>query len=213
MQRDAAIELIKSRLTRAGTTELDATIITEMQFAQATVCEGAPTLPWFLLHEDLTLSISAGASSFALPAGFLREADEGGLWSYNADTGEWVPIVKEDLSYLVATQSGLAATRPGFYAIVDETTAKVFPTADIDYTLKAVWYVKDAALTGDIENKWLKHAADVLVAETGIIVARDILRDMSAADTFTAMRDRAWERLWRVHEGHAHANRTYSMGD
>lgn len=216
MLRDAAVELIKARMLRTGTTATDATIVTEMQLVQEATLEGHHTLPWFTwqdtLQEAVTLVTAAGQSYVTLPVNFLREIDEGGIWRYDSTVLKWIRLVKEDMEYLIDTVEQSEQAVPTHYSIINERL-QLFHTPDAEYSLRAVWAVKDVVLSSNIENKWLKYAPDLVIAETGVVIARDVLRDTVAAETFMSMAQRAWDRLWRNHEGHLHANRTYSMGD
>lgn|SRR3990167_2641242 len=209
MNRDTAVSLLKGRLKRASDTALDTTIISEMQFVQGTVLEGAINLPWFLLSENQTASTTIDEERISLPVGFLREYEEGALWVQN-DDGTWKELIKDDYDALANrfTTNG----KPRYYAL-DGEYFRLKPTPDAVYALKIRAYVADSVLSTNIENQWLLYATDLLIAETGFIMASRYLRDEPAAQTFRFEADSARTRLFIFDEARKHANRSYQMGD
>lgn len=212
MDRDSAIVAIKGRLKRSSDSSLDASIISEMQIIQ-TDLEKSPTLPWFLVQSDLPLSVSAGVETVTVPTGFLREVESdngGGLWLLTTDS-EWIEIPKDDLAIIRAKwPSGTA--RPIRYALSNETLF-LRPIADVGYSLRMNAYIEDDILSSNIENKWLKHAPEIVIAMTTAKIAGTYTHDKVAEAKALADAATARGLLDNETEARLHSNRSYSMGD
>ncbi len=189
MTGTAAAAIIANRLGQR--TGLDTQILAEMALAQIRL-EGGDHLPWFLSYFDTSLVTVAGTKTVALPTGFIRIVDEGGLWLVDSD-GKDKYLTKDDYDALRVDDALDETGEPKYYAI-SGSNVYLFPTPDGAYPLKAHYYKKDAAPAADVENLWLAHAADLLIAETGIPIAR-FLRDAEAVQLFIHDRQEARARV------------------
>lgn len=193
MDRDTAVLRVADGL--GFKTGMDARIVLRMQEAQRYLEQGK-TLPWFLIEEDDTLTLAEGENSVALPEDFLRETDEG-LMRYTP-TGYTYPtyVKRRDFDDSMDAYSDVAPAGPKVY-VVRKASLYFFPSADRAYTLTWSYYKRGALLSaGDTENEWLEFAPEVLIAETGKRMARD-LRDAGALQLFTDMYSEARDALYR----------------
>lgn len=205
MLRDAVVSLIKGRLARWNDTVLTNHIITELQMAQIRA-EQKATLPWFLLTESSYTTTTAGEERIEVPADFLREAEEDALWLEDAE-GTWRELRKGDYSSLRPRypESG----KPVTYALVGNYF-RLFPVPDsAGYTAHMIYYAKDATLETNVENKWLSHAPEILIADAGHIIASRYVRNDSAAMEFKADYARAYDELRVANQARLDANRIY----
>ena len=209
MLRDDLITLLGQRL--GNRTDLDSRMQSELLMLQSVTLEetGAFT-PWFLETEIATQACTAGDERLPLPTDFLAEMEEQSLWLYDVNTSPYMLEMQKD-SYDVMVQRFPIAGKPRRYAL----TASYFllkPTPDIVYTFKMRYYARDTALTTNIENKWLLHAPDLVLAELGAVMAKHIQNPAMEA-SFRADAQAARSRLYVKHEARAHNGRTYSMGE
>lgn len=222
MTRDEALKLLKYRVKRVQSTTMDEAILLEMKFAQEQILERAVTLPWFLLTEFLSYACREGEERIPLPAldserTFLAEYEEGTMWVPD-DTNPNNPraLIKDEYDAIVAKYPDLG--KPQMYSL-DGPYFRVRPVPDKEYTLKLLVYLKDKSIPtnpasdGTFENNWLKWAADLLIAETGRVIAFKHLRDMALAEEFKKDADVARARLFTYEEARRHMNREYQMGD
>lgn len=210
MTRDEAVTSIMNRL--GNRTDLETDIITEMKIVQESVLEGHSWLPWFLLSEIATETTVADEERVELPTDFLLEDDDQALWWYDSsdtDNG-WKPLAKDDLDILRERYPGTG--EPKAYALRGNYFI-IKPTPDDSYTLKMSYYARDAALDTDIENEWLKHAADLLIAETCVVMAEEYIKDSESAERFKVAARRAWDRLYRKHVSRQETGAMRTMGD
>ena len=219
MDRDSAISLLKIRLKRVADTNIDTTIVTVLQHVQETILEENEWLPWFLLSEFLTITTTANEERIAVPTdvnftgnNFLNEYENGALWRIDAslDAGRKL-LVKDDYDSLYRRYK-TSTGKPSHYSL-DGDYFRLFPTPDDAYTLKMRCYLKDTRLDSNVENNWLKYAADWLMAETGFIIARDVLRDKVAEANMTTDIGRAKDRLLKKDIARKEANMEATMGD
>jgi hypothetical protein len=185
-------------------------IVREMQLTQIRL-EQFPELPWFLQSLE-TVAKPAGGTAVSLPTGFLREVesgenDESAMWYLNAD-GYPIPIGKRDFgnarSYLPNTSgSGV----PSFYSAVGPNI-HVFPQSDVAYTLQFLIYKADAVLSTNIENQWLIHAPDLLIAETCKIMGKHLQYPVDFSDDVQEAR----QRLTTATVAREEANRSRTLG-
>lgn len=215
MTRDEARNIVALRCGRR--TDLDATIDAEMAFVQDTILEGDQVLrPWFLLFDDTTLATVIDQETVSLPSTFIEEFEGEPLrWldtSIDVSTGDqWVGLVKEDYRIIKARFPGKSNT-PQSYAIIND---KIYlrPTPSAVQSLRFIYFKKDAALTSNIQNNWLKHAADLVIAETGYIVASKHIQNMALAGEFEKDRAIAKKRLYERNEARLHVNRDYTRDE
>ncbi|HSW65363.1 MAG TPA: hypothetical protein VLH56_18950 [Dissulfurispiraceae bacterium] len=167
-----AITIIQDRL--GNRTGLATRIINEMQLVQRTELESGEVLPWFLLR-SVALNLAPFGASCAVPDGFIREHDEGGIFGTSTD-GQPFRMEKADYATLVQ-QEWESSGQPKAYALVGETIY-VFPSPDLNYSLRLVAYYQDTLPTAvdTTETLWMAHAPDAMIAAAGRRLCR-YLRD------------------------------------
>lgn len=211
MLRDAAVEIIKSRI--GNRTDLDAAIVLEMQQAQETALErNGRFYPWFLETGIITLgSTVAGTEAMALPSDWLGEIEEQSMWIYDATLD--VPYFElKKGAYDVALQRFTENAKPKRYSL-NKNNILLKPTPDAIYVIQTRHFATNAVLSTNIENDWLKYASDWLIAETGIIIARDYIQDDQMAQRFVQAAQRSRDRVFIENESRQHIGRVYSMGE
>jgi hypothetical protein len=218
MLKSEAISTIQRHL--AFRTDLENEALIELKQAQNKFeREGIPApgvdtagtfLPWFLLTEMATVSQEANEERIPLPSNFLAEAEESGFFRYagTAEVGEqWKPLTKIDI------KRGRTATgsEPKYYAR-SGIYFRLFPMPQQVVEFRTVYYAADALLDDtDSENKWLKNAPDLLIAEAGWHLAGS-LRDKDAIGIFEHMKAVAARRLFFATEDATIVNMRLAMG-
>lgn len=211
MLRDDAVNLIALQL--GNRTDLNATIITAMQLVQDTELEATGVLmPWFLLTESASTVLAAGEARVALPNDFILEDEDWGL-GIEDENGVIKWLRKEDYDVLQATY-GDGTGKPKYYSL-NGSYFYMFPkNPDADEVIHMRYYARaDNITSGNIENAWLKHAPDAVMAYTGFYIADRILQNAELASKFAAAKQAAFVRLVTHNESRMHANRQYRMGD
>lgn len=200
----AAVDLMKRRMARFGTsTSLDDDILIELNQAQ-TRLELSPELPWFLLSERSSIGTVANEPRIIVPVDMLREYEEGALWVLDASGTEhelkkkfWEDI-KSDSRF---DTPGL----PSRYATVGEYF-RLRPVPNAIYTVRMIYYKRQDAIVVGLENNWLKWVPDLLIAEAGVIVASNYLKNKEAAEMFQNMITVESRRLLVASEAREQAN-------
>lgn len=217
MDRDDFVTLLKGRLQRATMSSLDAKIATEVQETQKRLEDTRDILPWFLLSEDLTKDTEVGEERVPVPilggtvrGDFLAEYEQGALWGQNAD-GMFKPLDKDDYDVLAVLHPDPG--RPVAYALGNEYF-RLKPTPDAIYPLRMKVYLRDVILsTGGTTNNWLKYASELMLAETGRMIATYYLKDIELAKMMATDAGTAKFSLMLANESRDHAQREYTMGD
>src|SRR5687768_4289047 len=211
MTRDEVVALLHLRLNR---TDLEAKIISEMVFVQSFQLEGTGAfLPWFLESEMANANAGEGEERVLLPDDFLGEIEEQSLWLYDAtnEDAPYTELHKSAYDRLILRHQ-ISGT-PREYALAGDYIL-LRPIPDATYNLRMRYYAADASLaTENIENKWLKHAADWLMAEVGAKIAATHIRNLPLAKEFKQDAAIARQRVYTKHEARKHTNRTYGMGE
>jgi len=197
MLRDAAVDLLMLRLGNRTDTAMRDKIIAEMAQVITTKLEGEFPLPWFLLTRDATLVTVADTETVAVPTNFLGEWEDGGLARIDAN-GKEVKLVRDDYATIRDRKDGSGT--PDYYDLVgDNYYLRDIPDAVISLV---VWYfataVSIAGTYGDaanVENGWLKHASDLVLAETGLVIAGQYLQSKEMVAGFAAQAAAARARL------------------
>jgi len=211
MLRDSAVTLLKSRLRRSSDTALTNDIITEFQATQERL-EHAVTLPWFLVQDDASRQLTIGNETFATPTGFLRAYEDGGaLWYRENATDKWIQIGRDDYD-AIYNRYGITAGAPKKYSL-EGTNYKIGPIPDKAYYMRTKAYVKDTVLSANIENNWLANAGDLLLAETGVVIASFYLRNSELAGEMKQWASAARTVLFAADLAWKSADRSYQMGD
>lgn len=212
MTRDEAVSRIQVKL--GFRTDKAADIVNYLQDEQIKL-EKRPVLPHWLVSEVSDITTTINEERVHVPADFLREYEDpdGGdqLWYFNpsaADTDKWTVVVKSDMETLREAYPGSGP--PKLYALTEDYF-RIGPTPDDTYTLKMIYYKKDALLTTNIENAWLANMPDLLIGRAGMQMA-EAFRDTQAWSYFNNMATGADDIVDRDEEARAHANRRYIMG-
>lgn len=178
MDRDTAVARIKQGLRFRS--DQDSNIAMRLEEARRHF-EMGKTLPWFLLQEDATLTLTAGTNSIALPTGFIRHARFERLRyspsGYPSVVVPWKSLDDAEVAYGDSSAGG------PLVAVLRSTTIRIFPTADVDYALTWSYYKNSTSLDGDNvdDNAWLIHQPDVLIGEAGWRMAKDLGNEAAAA--------------------------------
>ena len=164
MLRDAAVTRMRRKL--AFNNSLDATVLVDaLQDAQLSL-EKEPELPFFLRTEYTSIQTIIGEERVPVPTvkGFLMIVEDSALWRFDStEDKKWKEIAKHDLDALRRRYAASDDGEPLGYAL-DNLYFRLFPTPDKVYTLKMIYYGKDALLTTNIENKWLEHFPFLLIS-------------------------------------------------
>lgn len=217
MIRDKAVDLLLGRLGNRQGDSLKQTIIDEMVYAQENLLEGELELPWFLLSENATEDTVPSEARFPLPADFLMEWEDGGLYMQNDDGTETL-MFREDWD-IIKSQAALEGEgKPTYYDIAGDYYL-LRKTPDAVYTVTQRYYQRQTSLAGvyggagNAENNWLKHASDWLIAETGLIVASQRLQSEKMAQMFAVQATKAKKRVMHKNIVMQESNKQRQMGD
>jgi hypothetical protein len=192
------------------TTAHETALIEQLQDAQQEFEQDAE-LPWFLRREISSVSTTIDEERVQVPPDFLREVEEDALYYFDPaadDADKYTTLVKEELAFLRGDLPGTGS--PSHYAL-DGIYFRVFPTPDEVYTLKMIYYAKDALLTTDIENDWLKYLPTLMIGRAGQVVAAST-RNPEAVVEFKRLESLGLGLLIRGNVARAAAGRTYVMG-
>jgi len=207
MTLNDAVDTISGRLgQRAG---LEERIIAEMKFAQA-VQEGRAFLPWFLQEIALVQTVVADPL-LAFPTGFLREQDEECGLFLTQDDGSLLPLLKAEYTALLRMETLKGSGPPKAYALYGGGY-RIFPVPDAVYDLEALYYKADSfPASGADTNKWLTEGASLLIAATGVGVAK-FLRSVESVQLFMQEYLEALSEMRRAHVARDMAARELVMG-
>lgn len=219
MDVDAAVAMVKQRLGNRSDAP-DAQILLELVLAQAVFEEGILTpqqgifLPWFLITEFSSISTTIGEERVPIPSDFLQEVEQGQLYVYDsAEDDAWIELEKADDDTMRANPDLVEATgKPEAYSLTNGYF-RLLPVPDAVYTLKMMYYKQDTVpVAAGPENLWLKHAPDLMVAQTCIQMGQNLFLTDNRLALFRAQVQVASERLYIKNEARKHANRSYVMG-
>lgn len=208
MIKSAVIDLIKMRLGNRTDTDIDTRINSEMDMAQYELEQFGIFTPWFLLSETATYTTVANEARVPIPTDMLQEYEEGALF-YNK-----LPLIKHDQDYLAVRYEDAEPGLPTAYALVGDYFV-LYPVPNAAYAITMKYYQKDtvpSAVAVGAENRWLKYAADWLLAKTGSAIARYI-KDADAQALFAADAQTAADRLYTKHVDRAERNSPRAKGD
>ena len=207
MLRDTLFSLLSQRLGNRA--DLVSRMSTEVQLLQEVVLEKHAWLPWFLETEMASTVTVLGEARIQLPDDFLSELEEQSLWIYDSTLeNPYLGLDKKDFDDMIVRFPGTG--KPRAYAL----GADYFylgPAPDDEYPLKMRYYAMDTVLDSNIENKWLKHASDVVLAELGIVMAEKHMQHFELAQTFRKDAEVAWNRLYASHIARQEVNRSRVM--
>lgn len=207
----AAQDLIKGRLGNFTSSALDTMILNEMNHAQQFILEGGDFHPWFLLTETSDALATADDERLPVPDDFIIEWEEGCLSWKETTASVYTCIEKDDYDFLQG-RYGLAGNPKGYSLAGDNFLIVPQPTQILNWRMRYFAKQPLSVNSGD-ENVWLKNAGDWLVAEAGLVMANNYVRDKVAAAGFLAMRTEARARLRDLDVAKAEANRERMMGE
>lgn len=225
MNGSVAIDILMQRLGNRTDTEFRATILTEMVLCQEVTLEGSILLPWFLLKDTdkltTNLTWAAGQENVALPTNFLGFDDDlqCGVWLQeigSTDSDPWIPLDRVpyvNLKEFAKNVDSNSTDTPYAFDIMNDQVY-LRPIQSVNQTLRLIYLGKDSAPADtSVENLWLKHAPDLLIAETGIVLAQNYLFNSEAVAGFADQRLIALQRLTMRNEAYKHSLQNYTMGD
>jgi len=208
MLRNTAVRLLAQRLNNR--TDLDEAIIQEMQLAQEMRMEqGGRFTPWFMVTEYATKLTDPQENRIPVPDDFVIELEEEPVWVLATD-GVWKPLTKKGEGALQQYFGETLQLLPTHYALEGDHFT-LFPVPDQAYQVRFRYGARQAPLTTNIENSWLKFAPDLMIGEVGEAVAMHVMQNDKLAAGFTKTKNEAWERLFIMNEARIHANRSYQM--
>lgn len=212
MTRDEMIILLQERL--GARADLNAAIILETVYTQSFLLEGTGAfIPWFLESVMSTVGTTVAATeTIALPTDFLGEIEDQHAWYYDAANTDNPYQELPKGAYDNLLQKYPITGIPKAYSIIGDYMA-IHPVPDAAYIIKWRYYARATSLTTNVENSWLKHAADLVLAEVGYIMADKYLQNSNLATRFQTDIVTARQRLYVKHEARRHANRLYGMGE
>lgn len=209
------VTLLGYRLGNRTDPDFATVALLEMKLAQ-TKMEGMPTKPWFLEQTYTTAFATVADQEYVdLPASFLLEKDEGGLWYQDTSIttpDQWTEIEKDGYSVMKARYKAEVTGKPEKYDLIG-TRIYLRPIPDAIYNLKLVGFFADSVITLNAANLWLTNVPDLILAVAGEVLASRHLQEPKLAAAFTEDVKLAYSRMVREHEARLHTNRTYSMGD
>lgn len=215
MNIEDAVQEVAYRLGNRN--DLNTRIKAEMGDIQEFTLEIVSVLPWWMITTDTDLATVAGTESISLPASFIRECEDSALWRYDA-TAEipWVELKKTETDVL-RRSIGITLDdtgKPRAYAL-SGTLIRFAPVPDAVYPLKMRYYKRDTNARGlntGETNNWLTYAADLMIAETCVVMGRQLRYRQDAQQQFEQDRREAQDRYIRQIHGREHANKRYVMG-
>ena len=208
MIKSALVDLIKMRLGNRTDADIATRINAELDMAQYEMEQFGIFTPWFLLSTTTTVNTVAANPQIAIPSDLLQEYEEGALF-YNG-----LPLPKHDEDFLSQKFFEAEPGAPEAYTLSGEYFV-LYPTPDAVYALTMKYYQQDtvpSSVATSGENKWMKHAADWLLAKTGAAIAR-FIKDAEAQALFAVDEQKAAERLYTKHVDRAERNSPRAKGD
>lgn len=197
-----ALDLVKRRLGRftANPTQLDDFIFDELKATQDRL-EGWPSLPWFCKVRASVFTTVAGDDYLLLPSTFLRLRDE---WEKPVQVyheGQWKSLDVLSYEQLWERTNGTGVPQAAAH---DGVKLALGPTPNAAYQMKLGYYTRQPILEVGVvtSNAWLKHAFDLMCAETGLILANNYLKNQEAVALFDAWARRARQALEQTNVAH-----------
>lgn len=153
--------IVKTVAYRMGNIRnMDSIINTEIDITVDRL-EGQEFCPWFLLSENNYYEGLAGENRIPVPAGFIREYEEGALYLSKSD-GTVRLLCKKSQDQLTDLMGTTGV--PTHYALTNQYF-RVFPIPLEDFKVELLFFRKSATISAG-ENPWFTHAAELIIAET-----------------------------------------------
>jgi len=173
--------------------------------------ERGKTLPWFIVNEDETISLTAGVSTWTLPNNFIREVDDfGAPYSTFTSDGDVITLKKIPYDVGYATYGG---ADPGEIVAYSRRAGSLqfWPSPDEDTELTISYYAKQDNPATASTNAWSENAPELLIGLAGMKIAADLYDDR-AMQKFTVMYAQAKDSLFKEIVAEDDANMQYSLG-
>ena len=181
----------------------------ELDFVQDFVLESKEWLPWFLVTEESNATLVPHERRLPLPPDFLEEIEESALW---LELKDGVTVELKKMEFDIAARKYPGEGQPQVFCRVGEYY-QFFPIPDYDYRVFMRYYGKDDRLRDELASpKWLKYAADVVMAELGKVISDKHIKDVQAAASFAADAQMAWQRLYAKHTSQQEVNMARALG-
>jgi len=175
MTIDEVVTLVLNRCgNRSGDSGLTSAALLELKMLQGRL-EEAPDPPWFLISERADGEVTQSEPRLELPSDFLMELEEGALFLVKGD-GTEKELKKDEYDRLRRTYLNTEEGEPEWYTIRGKYIY-LFPTPDAAYEVRLVYYKRDTAPATGVTNEWSTYAADVLIAELGMVISGEYLKD------------------------------------
>jgi hypothetical protein len=211
MTGETMLNMLMQRLGNRTDPDLRAALLVEAMQAQSNVLEAMEYIPWFLLSENTSTTTTVNERRLALPPDFLAEDEDGALIYIDANRKENI-LPKDDFDYCVEYFRDYSPGYPRAYALHGEYF-HIFPVPNAAYTVQLRYFARDTVPTdGAVENKWLRNAGMLLLAETGRVGAALYIQNPELAISFTEEYKRQKELLKVRNETQLHTNRDYRKG-
>jgi hypothetical protein len=208
MIKSKMVTLLKQRLGNREDLDIEQRIDDELDMAQYELEHFGDFTPWFLLSSQQTVALTAGIQAVSIPTDMIAEWEEGVLFY------EGTPLTKYDFAELEGKYYESENGPPEAYSLVDDTFI-VFPVPDDAYMLRYRYYARDTEPSNvgdDEENKWMKHAANWLLAKAGVGLS-SYIKDEQALALFSADLQRAEVAVYKSHIRRVEESVERNMGD
>jgi hypothetical protein len=164
--------------------------------------------PWFLETENASQFTVMHEERVQLPSDFLSEIENDALWIISADAE--IPLTRRPLDLMKANYPKTQFERPLYYD-VSSIYLRLRPIPDQAYQLRMSYIGRDAPLTDNIENRWLKYASQWLIGSAGLKIAAEVGHSM-AMKKFQTDIDVGKRGCYVQSEARIHTNQIYYLG-
>lgn len=200
MNGEDAIDLLKFRCARFTDNSIEAYALTELNAAQDRLEHDATLLPWFLISDLYEVAMPTSGHTIALPPDYLMAVDAEAVYARDLTVS---PTVRYGLDRMkkdrLESNYKEYGARPQGYAILGETMhfrPAIENVGASDWQFEYRYYASESDIANDdTTNGWLTHAADLVIAEAGLWIANNYLRNDSAARAFAASKQEEKIRL------------------
>ena len=172
MNKQSAMSIVSTKIGNRSHLIENGTIANQLYLSQIAL-EDKAFLPWFLIKRQTPTTV-ASTQNVAFPTDYIR-LDEDTRFKIKVDSALY-PLCLSDEDTLTAEWPKESEGRPThFYQ--DNTDFWLYPTPDKAYDLNYRAYIRDTSVfdLNDTEtNLWLTHAANLLIARTAMVLAKNL---------------------------------------